>query len=221
MAKKEAKKPDPAPEAEGADGEAAPKKKPPIMIIAAVGAVLLLGGGGAGAYFMFFNKPAADPHAEEAADAHAEKKDDHGKKKDDHGKKKDDGHGKKKDDGHGGGGDAVDPKTQPVVTEGPDGVSYFTLPSFVANIQAADNKAQLLKLKLTFEVRDHDAVELLKSQLPRINDVLQGFIRELRPEDLAGSEGNYQLRLEILRRINLILAPSKIDAVLIEEMLMT
>ena len=49
--------------------------------------------------------------------------------------------------------------------------------------------------------------------------VVQGFLRELRPEDLAGSAGSFQLRAEILRRVNLIAAPGKVDAVLIEEML--
>ena len=41
----------------------------------------------------------------------------------------------------------------------------------------------------------------------------------LRPEDLAGSQGGYQLRTEILRRVNLVISPSKANAVLIEEML--
>ena len=42
---------------------------------------------------------------------------------------------------------------------------------------------------------------------------------ELRPEDLQGSQGSYQLRMEILRRVNLVIAPAKVNAVLIEEML--
>jgi flagellar FliL protein len=223
MSKKEAKPAKPEAEgAEGADGEAPKKKGLPIMIIAAAGAVVLLGGGGAAAYFLVFNKPKpaaeADAHGAEAKDGHGKEK----KKDDGHGKDKKKDGGKKKDDGHGkGGGEKVDPKTQPVITEGPDGLTYFTLPPMVANIQSPDGKASFLKLKLTFEVKDHDAVELLSGQLPRINDVLQGFVRELRPEDLAGSEGNYQLRLEILRRINLVLSPNRIDAVLIEEMLIT
>ena len=33
--------------------------------------------------------------------------------------------------------------------------------------------------------------------------------------------GEYQIRLEILRRVNLVLAPTKANAVLIEEMLVT
>jgi flagellar FliL protein len=49
--------------------------------------------------------------------------------------------------------------------------------------------------------------------------MFQTFLRELRPEDLSGSQGSYQLRMEILRRVNLVIGPSKANAVLIEEML--
>jgi flagellar FliL protein len=49
--------------------------------------------------------------------------------------------------------------------------------------------------------------------------MFQTFLRELRPEDLSGSQGSYQLRMEILRRVNLVIAPAKANAVLIEEML--
>jgi len=217
MAKKEKPKKEaeaPVDGAEGAEGEAPKKKGPPILIIAIAGGVLLLGGGGAAAYFLFLKpKPAAEAgaHGEEAKGGHGEEK------------KKEDGHGKKKEEkgGHGGGGEKVDPKTQPVVSEGPDGITYFTLPDTLANIQSTTGKATYLKLKLTFEVGDEETVELLQESLPRIDDVLQGFLRELRPEDVTGSQGNYQLRLEILRRVNLVLSPHKINAVLIEEMLIT
>ena len=198
--------------AEGGEGEAAPKKKFPMLIVIIAAAVLLLGGGGAAAYFLFLApKPAAT----------AAKAGEHGKadeKKDE--KKKDDkkgGHGDKKE-----GGDAkVDPATQPVPSEGPNGITYLSMPSMVANIQSPDGRASYLKLKLTFECPDEDTVDALTENLPRINDVMQGFLRELRPEDLSGSQGNYQIRLEILRRVNLVLAPHKINAVLIEEMVIT
>ncbi len=49
--------------------------------------------------------------------------------------------------------------------------------------------------------------------------MFQNFLRELRPEDLAGSQGGYQLRMEILRRVNMVIAPSRANSVLIEEML--
>ena len=205
MAKPEKKKKEEAPPVDGADGEgeAKPKKKFPMLIVIIAAAVLVLGGGGAAAYFLFL-APKHPPAAEGDKDA-AHK----GEKKE---KKKEE----KKE-----GGDKVDPKTQPTTAEGPDGTTYFTLPDTIANIQSADGHASYLQLKLTFECADDDTVDTLTENMPRINDVLQGFIRELRPEDLAGSEGNYQLRLEVLRRINLVIAPHKINAVLIEKMILT
>jgi flagellar FliL protein len=219
LAKKEKKPKDaeapPVDGAEGGEGEAAPKKKFPMLIVIIAAAVLLLGGGGAAAYFLLLApKPPAAADAAKAGEhgKEAEKKDD--KKKDD----KKGGHGDKKE----GAGDAkVDPATQPVPSEGPNGTTYLSMPNMVANIQSPDGRASYLKLKLTFECPDEDTVDALTESLPRVNDVMQGFLRELRPEDLSGSQGNYQLRLEILRRVNLVLAPHKINAVLIEEMLIT
>lgn len=200
--------------AEGGEGEAAPKKKFPLLIVIIAAAVLLLGGGGAAAYFLFLApKPPAD--AAKASERGKDEKAGHGEKKD---AKKD----KKKEGGEHGGGDAkLDPATQPVPSEGPNGTTYLSLPNMVANIQSPDGRASYLKLKLTLECPDDETVDALTENMPRINDVMQGFLRELRPEDLSGSQGNYQLRLEILRRINLVLAPHKINAVLIEEMLIT
>jgi flagellar protein FliL len=197
------------PPAEGEDGaEGAPKKKGlPIKLIA-IGAVvgLVLVGGGGGAFMMFGPKPAPDAGAHGAKDAHG--KDKKAKKK----KKKEAG-------GHG--GDAAKPGApgEPVIVEGPDGVVFYTLPDMVVNMQTADGKPTFLKLKLTLELPDHDVVDLLGPARPRLQDMFQTFLRELRPEDLAGSQGSYQLRMEILRRVNLVIAPAKINAVLIEEML--
>ncbi|CAL4866832.1 hypothetical protein MMA231_01077 [Asticcacaulis sp. MM231] len=227
MAKKEKKSKDaeapPVDGAEGAEGEAAPKKKFPMLIVIIAAAVLLLGGGGAAAYFLLLApKPPADAakageHGKEGEHGKDAEKGGHGEKKDDKKKKEKGGHGEKKE-----GGEAkADPATTPVASEGPNGITYLAMPGMVANIQSPDGRASYLKMKLTFECPDEETSELIIENQPRINDVLQGFLRELRPEDLAGSQGNMQLRLEILRRVNLILAPHKINAVLIVDMLVT
>ena len=109
----------------------------------------------------------------------------------------------------------------PVVKEGPDGVVFYTLPDILVNMQTATGKPTFLKLKLTFELPDEEAAEVLNPNMPRLQDMLQTFLRELRPEDLQGSQGSYQLRMEILRRVNLVAAPTKVNAVLIEEMLIS
>ncbi|RZJ40721.1 MAG: flagellar basal body protein FliL, partial [Brevundimonas sp.] len=127
---------------------------------------------------------------------------------------------KKGGGGHGGGG--AEGEANPalgVITEGPDGVTFYTLPDMVVNIQADNGRPTYLKLKLTLEMHDAELASQLQGEMPRMQDMFQGFLRELRPEDLSGSSGTFQLRAEILRRVNLIAAPGKVDAVLIEEML--
>ncbi len=200
-----------APAAEGeegltldGDGHAPKKKKPPMVLIAAaLGAVVVLGGGGTGAYFVMFKKPPAPMDA--AAKAKAEKAEKAKKAK----------AGAKDEKKEGG---KPDPNA-PVVKDGPDGVVFYTLPDVVVNMQTADGRPSFLKLKLTLELPDHDTADVLNPNMPRLTDMFQVFLRELRPEDLAGSQGGYQLRTEILRRVNLVIAPSRANAVLIEEML--
>jgi flagellar protein FliL len=112
-----------------------------------------------------------------------------------------------------------DEKSGAQIADGPDGVVFYTPPDVVANMDTADGKPSFLKLKLTFELPDHDTADTIDQDMPRLQDMFQTFLRELRPEDLSGSEGSYQLRMELLRRVNLIIAPAKVNAVLIEEML--
>jgi flagellar FliL protein len=179
---------------EGEEGAAPPAKKKlsmKMMLIAGAGAlVIVLGGGGAAFIFL---KPKPD-----AAHGKAHK-----------GKKGDEKKGEKK-----GEKGAVSQ-----VREGPDGVLFYTMPDVVVNMQTADGRPTFLKLKLTLELPDQASVDTLDPNMPRLQDMFQTFLRELRPEDLSGSQGSYQLRMEILRRVNLVIAPSKANAVLIEEML--
>jgi len=190
--------------AEAEDG-APKKKKLPLLFIIAPVALLVLGGGGAGAFFMLQPKPAA-AEGEHGAAAEKGGKGEEKKAGGDHGAKK---------EGEGGEADPALGK----IAEGPDGVTFYTLPDMVVNIQSPDGKPTFLKLTLTLEMHDAELASTLQGQMPRMQDMFQGFLRELRPEDLAGSAGSYSLRAEILRRVNLLAAPSRVDAVLIEEML--
>jgi len=183
---------------EGGEGEGAPpaKKKLPLLFIIIPVALLVLGGGGAGAFFMLSPKPAAaEGESVEAPKSGSPV----AKKKADKGGEPDPALGK--------------------ITEGPDGVTFYTLPDMVVNIQTAEGRPAYLKLRLTLELKDAYLADQLMAEMPRLQDMFQGFLRELRTEDLNGSAGNFQLRAEILRRVNLILAPGKAEAVLIEEML--
>ena len=79
------------------------------------------------------------------------------------------------------------------------------------------DRAQYLKLKVALEVTDPKVVMTLTPLLPRIEDAFQVYVRELRASDLEGSAGVYRLKEELLRRVNMAVYPSKVDAVLFKE----
>ncbi len=207
---------------EGAEG--APKKKKlagkTLILFIVLPAILLLGGGGAAAYFLIFKKK---PEAVGEKDAHGkeDKKAEHGKedKKDAHGK--DDKKGEKKDEkgGHGGAAGAEDKESGIKMSAGPNGEEFMTLPDLVVNITTADDRPRFLKLRITLQTKDAEVAEAIKPAVPRIKDQFMGFLRELRTEDLAGSQGYSRLQIELLKRVNLVVAPAQVDAVLIEEMI--
>jgi flagellar FliL protein len=196
--------------AEGAEGAPGKKKlagKQLILFIVAP-AVLLLGGGGAAAYFLVFAKPpaAAEGEAGKGEDKAKDKKDD--KKKDD--KKKDEKGGEKKEGEEG---------QQAVVSEGPNGEGFLTLPDMLVNISTGTDRVAYLKLRVTLQMADSEVAAAVEAAAPRLRDQFTGFLRELRMEDVAGAAGYTRLQLELLKRANLAVAPAKIDAVLIEELL--
>lgn len=173
-----------------------PKKKGPPMLLIGIAAAVVLLGGSAAAYFMIFAQPAEKPAAE----------------------KKEAGNKKKEEKKEGGEKEKAGPN-DPIIKDGPDGVVFYTLPPITANMQSPDGRATFLKLKLTFELPNAEAADVVTANNPRLQDAFQALFRELRVEDLQGSQGSYQVRMEILRRVNLILAPTRVNTVLIEEML--
>ena len=78
-------------------------------------------------------------------------------------------------------------------------------------------RMQYLKLKVVLEVKEEKQVELIKPSLPRVTDLFQGYMRELRPADLNGSAGLFRLKEELTRRVNAATAPGQVTAVLFKE----
>jgi flagellar protein FliL len=183
---------------EGAEG-APPKKKmsgKKLVLFIILPAVLVLGGGGAAAYLLLFSGGGAEQHAEANAA--------HGKAKGGHGEAEV--------------AEAVPGPNGTMISYGED-VVFVALPEMLVNITGPDGRPAYLKLKLTLEAPDDATVTAITDHVPRVTDQFTGFLRELRTDDLSGSAGAYRLRLELLRRVNLVIAPSQINAVLIEEML--
>jgi flagellar FliL protein len=158
-----------APDAEGAEGEAAPKKRflSKKLILIAAAAVLVLAGGGGGAWFFFKSKP-------------------------------------------------HDEKPVPVAVKPP---AFLDMPEVLVNLSGNGNngRAQFLKAKIVLEVADQKIADEIKPVLPRVLDSFQTYLREMRSTDLEGSAGLYRVRDELTRRVNLAVAPTRINAVLFKE----
>ncbi len=79
--------------------------------------------------------------------------------------------------------------------------------------------ARMMKLHVALEVADAKELPAIQALQPRIEDIFQVYLREMRPVDLQGSAAILRLKEELLHRVNLAVQPKKIDAVLIKELL--
>ncbi len=96
---------------------------------------------------------------------------------------------------------------------------FFEMPEMLVNLSNSDARRQYLKLQVALEMSSDETRDAIDPLLPRIMDIFQIYLRELRSEDLEGSAGVYRLKEELLRRINLVLNPHRIDEILFHEML--
>jgi flagellar FliL protein len=98
-------------------------------------------------------------------------------------------------------------------------VAYFDMPDLVVNIQSADGAPAYLKLSVALELDSADEKAGLQVLMPRVIDQFQGYLRELRIDDLHGSAGVVRLKEELLRRVNVAAAPYPVHDVLLKEMI--
>ena len=96
--------------------------------------------------------------------------------------------------------------------------SYVEVPDMLVNLVGLPGeRVQYLKVKLVLEVKEEKQVEAIKPTLPRVTDIFQTYLRELRPADLNGSAGLFRLKEELTRRVNAAVSPNQVSAVLFKE----
>lgn len=101
----------------------------------------------------------------------------------------------------------------------PPNVTYYDVPDIIVNIQGADSNPAYLKLSVSLELDNAEELAGIKALMPRVVDQFQGYLRELRMDDLKGSAGIVRLKEELLRRINLSAAPYRVRDVLLKQMI--
>jgi len=101
----------------------------------------------------------------------------------------------------------------------PPQVAFSDVPDILVNIQSSDGTPAYLKLSLSLEM-DNDLEKAgMTALMPRLVDQFQSYLRELRVDDLKGSEGVLRLKEELLRRVNAAAAPYRVRDVLLKQMI--
>lgn len=91
---------------------------------------------------------------------------------------------------------------------GPRTVTFLDMPEIVTNLNAPGRRAVYVKLRSKLELaRPEDGV-LVQASMPRLIDLFQTYLREVRPEELRGSAGTQRLREELVARANIAVAQS-------------
>jgi flagellar protein FliL len=100
------------------------------------------------------------------------------------------------------------------------GVPVFVdLPDMIANLSSPQNKPSYIKVQARLEISRQEDVDKIKQAMPRLQDIFQTYLREMRPEELRGSSGIYRLREELLGRANVAVAPVRVNNVLFTQLL--
>lgn len=102
---------------------------------------------------------------------------------------------------------------------GDEGATYIDAPAMVINLQGTDGTARFLKIRFTFVPVSAEKGELIKKKLPLIIDAFQPFLRELRPEDLAGSAAVFRIKEEMLVRTTTAMGSGVVRDILIQDLI--
>ena len=100
-------------------------------------------------------------------------------------------------------------------------VAFLEVREMTVNLASERNedRPRTIRFKVALELKDAKVLSEVTPLVPRIEDALQVYVRELRAADLEGSSGVFRLREELLRRVNAAVYPAKANAVLFKDMI--
>lgn len=93
------------------------------------------------------------------------------------------------------------------------------LPEIMANLNAGARRTAFVRLKARLELASSADEAAVRTAQPRIQDLFQTYLRDMRPEELRGSAGTYRLREELIARANIAVAPARVTEILFVELL--
>lgn len=109
------------------------------------------------------------------------------------------------------------PEHQETATEMPDttDIAFVKVDPIMISL-TGDGQVQYLRFRAQLEVREADESDVTKL-LPRVVDVLNGYLRALEMSDLRDPMALTRLRGQMLRRVQIVVGKDKIRDLLIME----
>ena len=96
---------------------------------------------------------------------------------------------------------------------------FVDVPAMVVNLRNADGGSHFIKVHFMLVPGGQVTPDSLKGKLPLLLDAYQPFLRELRPEDLAGSAAVFRIKEELLVRADDTLGKGQVKDVLIQDLI--
>lgn len=123
-----------------------------------------------------------------------------------------------------GGEPSADAETTEAAKEGGEAAAipepvYMDLEDIVVNLNSTSRRTNYINLKITLELKSKEDIAAIESQMPRIKDAFNTYLRELRREDLQGSAGVYRLKNELMLRLQKTLTKGEVKDILFREII--
>lgn len=92
--------------------------------------------------------------------------------------------------------------------------------TFVADLSPdASGRLRLVRVAVKIDASTPGARRALAEKNPQMRERIAFFLREMSPEDLDGAEAQARLKVELLRRVNLTIAPETADEIVIQSLM--
>ncbi len=112
--------------------------------------------------------------------------------------------------------DEVDVDQEEVVVQGQ---VFYKLQDMTINLNEEGKKSRFLKVGLTLVLLNELDVPVVEALQSRIEDYVMTYLRELKPEEIAGSANFYRMRENMLLRVQAAVAPVQVTNVLFNSVL--
>lgn len=90
-------------------------------------------------------------------------------------------------------------------------IIFYDLPQITVQIKDALGESNDLKIKLNMELSNPQDIKLIDAFVPRITDLIISHTIELNTSEVGGVGNLYWLKEELLKRINLVTDPIKVN----------